>query len=59
MKVTKKKVTKQMHCYNVMVNGHRIAVYNNKYDAHRHAIQYAMGVDAADVVVEYSYTETK
>jgi hypothetical protein len=57
MKVTKKKATKKMHLYKVTVNNHCIAVYTNKYDAQRHAIQYAMGVDAADVYVEYSYTE--
>lgn len=44
-----------MHRYHVVVEGVSVAVYDNKYNAARHAMQYALGHDGADVVVEYRY----
>jgi hypothetical protein len=44
-----------MHQYHVVVEGVSVAVYDNKYNAARHAMQYALGNDGANVVVEYRY----
>jgi hypothetical protein len=44
-----------MHQYYVVVEGVSVAVYDNKYNAARHAMQYSLGHDGANVVVEYRY----
>lgn len=46
-----------MHQYHVVVDGVSVAVYDNKYNANRHAMQYASSHDGANVVVEYRYQE--
>jgi hypothetical protein len=44
-----------MHQYHVVVDGVSVAVYDNKYNANRHATQFAMDNAGSNVVVEYRY----
>jgi hypothetical protein len=44
-----------MHQYYVLVDDVCVAVYDNKYNAARHAMQYSLGTNGANVVVEYRY----
>ena len=44
-----------MHQYHVVVDGVSVAVYDNKHNANRHAMQYVSSHDGANVVVEYRY----